>query len=128
MIRLELPWPSRKLHPNARVHWSQKASATKKARSEAKMLCQSSIRSSGVDAAGWEGAKILVQFFPPDNRRRDMDGMIASHKAAQDGIADALGLDDNLFEVTYRKSTPIHPGAVVVILEPSNPKRKGNEI
>ncbi len=128
MIRLELPWPSRKLHPNARVHWSQKAAATKKARSEAKILCQSAIRADGFDVITWEGAKILVQFFPPDNRRRDMDGMISSHKAAQDGIAGALGLDDNFFEVTYQRLAPRLHGAVLVVLEPSNPKRKGNEI
>lgn len=128
MISAELPWPSNLLSPNARIHWAEKAKAVKKARGDAKVLVQSAIRSSGVDVSKWEGAKVTVFFYPPDSRRRDTDGMIASHKAAQDGIADALGLDDNFFEVTYQRLFPRLHGAVLVVIEPSNPKRKGNEI
>ena len=64
-----------------------------------------------------ERPKVRVQFSPPDNRRRDLDGMIASHKAAQDGIADALGVDDSKFEVTYTIGPPIKGGAVIVQIE-----------
>jgi len=74
-----------------------------------------------IGAPAWERAKVRVEFSPPDNRRRDLDGMIASHKAAQDGIADALGIDDSKFETTYAISTPIKGGAVTVTLEELKP-------
>ena len=31
-MRITLPWPDRALHPNSRVHWAQKAKATKAGR------------------------------------------------------------------------------------------------
>jgi crossover junction endodeoxyribonuclease RusA len=44
--------------------------------------------------------------------------MIASHKAAQDGIADALGIDDSKFECSYRLGEPVKGGAVRVEITP----------
>lgn len=92
---LELPWPDRKLHPNARTHWRAKARATRLARGDAFIFAR---------AAGWhtfplpEGRLHLwLDFYPPDRRRRDDDGLLASMKAARDGIADALKIDDARF-------------------------------
>lgn len=113
MIRVELPWPDRLLHPNARPHWAKKAKAVKSARVDAFYSTRSECKAT----VGWDRAKVRVEFAPPDNRRRDMDGMISSHKAAQDGIADALGVDDSKFETTYRIGAPVKGGAVIVTLE-----------
>ena len=92
---LVLPWPSRTLHPNARMHWSARARATKAARRTADVLAL---------AAGWQRMKLpegrlhlWIDFYPPDRRRRDDDGLLASCKAYRDGIADALGIDDRRF-------------------------------
>ena len=38
-----------------------------------------------------------IDFYPPDKRKRDDDGLLSSMKAARDGIADALGIDDSRF-------------------------------
>lgn len=40
---------------------------------------------------------LWIDFYPPDRRRRDDDGLLASCKAYRDGIADALGIDDRRF-------------------------------
>lgn len=58
---------------------------------------------------------ISLDFFPPDNRRRDLDGMISSMKAALDGVADALGIDDNLFRIAAKKSQDTFPGGAVIV-------------
>jgi crossover junction endodeoxyribonuclease RusA len=100
-----LPWPDRKLHPNARVHWSVKAGAVKKARRDAFYAC----RASGLGAAPGDIAlNITATFFPPDNHARDDDGLLSSLKAAFDGIADALSVDDGRFRIQ-----PIRRGHVV---------------
>lgn len=40
---------------------------------------------------------LWMDFYAPDRRRRDDDGLLASMKAARDGIADALAIDDARF-------------------------------
>lgn len=58
--------------------------------------------------------KFKVTFHPPDKRKRDRDNIIASFKAGQDGLADAWGIDDNEFEITYALGEPRKGGAVIV--------------
>ena len=55
-----------------------------------------------------------MTFCPPDHRRRDLDNIIASMKAANDGIADALGIDDSRFISTYSMGSPVKGWAVLV--------------
>ena len=90
-----LPWPSRDLHPNARVHWAVKRKAAKRA------------REGGFLAAVVAGARfaeyrpgrlqVWIDGYPPDHRRRDADGLLSALKPALDGIADAMGTDDKWF-------------------------------
>jgi len=40
---------------------------------------------------------LWLDFYPPCNRKHDDDNLTASFKAGRDGIADALGVDDNRF-------------------------------
>lgn len=112
MIVIELSWPDRILHPNSRPHWAAKAKATKAARVAAFYAVRSQHRAT-VD---WKAAKLDVTFFPPNAARRDKDGLIASLKAAQDGISDALGLDDSTFDAEYRIAEPIKGGLVRITL------------
>lgn len=89
-----LLWPPRPLHPNARVHWAKRAKEAKTARTFAYWKTKE---------AGWSVADIpgrlhlWVHFIPPDRRKRDDDGLLAAFKPFRDGIADALGIDDNRF-------------------------------
>lgn len=94
MTELVLPWPPRVLSPNARVHWSVKSKAAKLYRSQCYWIC----KQSGLVAPETDGRLHLwIDFYPPDRRRRDDDNIAASFKSARDGIADAIGIDDNRF-------------------------------
>jgi hypothetical protein len=90
-----LPWPSRDLHPNARVHWAKRSKAAKVARADGHMAAK---------ACGWhlipwaEGRlHVWIDAYPADKRRRDADGLLSSLKPWLDGIADGMGVDDARF-------------------------------
>lgn len=114
-VRIELPWPSRMLHPNERPHWRKKAEATKAARIGAAWAA----KLAGAPKLP-KGASVRVTpiITPPNNRGHDTDGVTASLKAAYDGIADWIGIDDR----NWTHGAPVRlpakaPGGVVVELE-----------
>ncbi|PZQ55748.1 MAG: endodeoxyribonuclease RusA [Novosphingobium pentaromativorans] len=115
---ITLSWPDKRLSPNARLHWRAKVKPKQSARDGAAWLTAA--------APGFQDAKaalpaagpipVKVTFFPPDRRHRDDDNMIASFKAARDGIASALGVDDRRFRPEYHFAEPEKPGRIEVIL------------
>ncbi len=104
-----LPWPHRNLSPNARTHWSAKARSVAKAKNDAYFAT----KASGVKPC----MEFHLVFCPPDNRRRDLDNLIASMKAALDGMAGAWGVDDAKFRWTAEIGE-VCPGGRVIV-EPS---------
>lgn len=94
-----LPWPARVVHPNSRAHWRRRAGATKRMRRDACVLAKAAKLRLGDGAV-----HVTLTFYPPDRRRRDLDGCIASCKAYLDGLADAMGVDDNRFTLSARLS------------------------
>jgi crossover junction endodeoxyribonuclease RusA len=109
MIQFDLPWPSNQLSPNARVHWAKRAGAVRLARSEAERIAKGHCRPL-------EGRILFVlEFFPPDRRRYDDDGLLARMKSARDGIADALGVDDRRFVTQFSVSETIVKGGKVSV-------------
>ena len=109
-----LPWPSRILSPNARAHWSGIARAKRKARIDAYYLARAERPSLTMTAP-----LVSIDFLPPDNRRRDLDNLIASMKAALDGISDAIGCDDHTFRLAAKMGPAKPPyGAVIVTVTP----------
>lgn len=117
MISISIPWPSRTLHPNARPHWAAKAKAVKKARNDAAWCArEAGIRRGDPDIP--QVPKVTAIFSPPDKRPRDLDSMLASLKAAFDGIADAMGVDDSLWEIgAPRRGDPVKHGLVTIEIE-----------
>lgn len=101
-----LPWPPKELSPNARVHFRRKAAAAKMYRNLAHWLAWQAGRD--------DGASLSITFNPPDNRRRDLDNMLASIKSGLDGIASAIGIDDSKWSLTIRKGEPVKGGRVIV--------------
>lgn len=115
MTPLILPWPPRELHPNARVHWARRAKLTKLERRAAFFHAK---------AAKWDSAKfglggllLRLDFYPPDRRRRDLDGCLSASKAQIDGIADALGVDDSRFSLHVQMHAPRKGGEVHVTIQ-----------
>ena len=96
--RLSLPWPPKELSPNYSGHWAPQASAKKKYRFAVRMLATQA--KWPIPEAG--DVRLEVEFFPPDNRPRDRDNMIAAFKAGQDGLADAWKVNDRRIVCEYK--------------------------
>jgi Holliday junction resolvase RusA-like endonuclease len=110
-----LPWPDKILSPNFRGHRAVKAKAVKSARKVGGL----STLAAGVKI-DWEGdIHFWVTFYPPSKRRYDDDNLVAQMKAARDGIADALGVDDKQFRLhVWLSDTVVKGGRVEVKLTP----------
>lgn len=122
MMRILLPWPPRDLHPNARVHFHARGRIAKRAREDAWITALAATTAADREVCKAVGRlDVTVTFRPPDKRRRDDDGMIASLKSQRDGIADALGVDDARWTVRYVVGEPIRDGAVIVEVSPGEP-------
>jgi Holliday junction resolvase RusA-like endonuclease len=57
---------------------------------------------------------IAITIAPPDNRRRDRDNIQSSLKYALDELANHLGVDDYLFDPSYRFADPVKGGRITV--------------
>jgi len=119
-VVIVLPWPDRRLSPNARVNWRAKAAPKKKARADAALATYAALdrglRDVRAEMAGDDPIPLTIRFYPPDARRRDRDNAQASLKHALDGIADALAVDDYRFRPMYEFADPVAPGRVEVEL------------
>lgn len=98
-----LPWPPSILSPNSRQHWAQKARATKTYRH----ACWALTKQANIRTIPAGRVSVLLEFVPPDRRHRDRDNMLAAMKSGLDGLADALGINDNRFELTIRVADEI---------------------
>jgi len=114
MIELTLPWPSPILSPNSRVHHMARARAAREARSEAWSIVQSE-HGGKIFSSDRTNLPISFTFYPPDARHYDTDGIYSRLKAAQDGIADALAIDDRLFRPVTIDWGEITLGGKVVV-------------
>lgn len=108
--RIKLSWPDKALWQNRQSHWSRKANAVRAAKSEAWALAK------GAKVKPDPRARLEFYFHPPDGRRRDLHNMPATQKAAIDGIAEAMGVDDQHFRVSWPEEwgAPAKGGEVVV--------------
>lgn len=108
MTELTLPWPPAACSPNVRVHWTRKSKAAKSYRAACHLLA----KQAGIQAPEGD-ALLMLEFVPPDRRRRDDDNLLAMFKAGRDGLADALGIDDNVFSTQIRVSKETTKGGAV---------------
>jgi crossover junction endodeoxyribonuclease RusA len=70
---------------------------------------------AGFRTVAWPRAHLVVTFCPPDERKRDLDNMLAAIKSGLDGIADAIGMDDSRWEITMRRGACKRPDGAVLI-------------
>jgi len=115
MTTIVLPWPPMPLNPNKRVHWARKNTHYQRY----KMAAYGVARKAGVGPTVSGAPRLVVTIHPPDKRRRDIDNVIASMKAAQDGIAWAMGVDDSVFRVRWPEefSEPRKGGEIVIEIQ-----------
>lgn len=122
---LVLPWPDRTLHPNERPHWRVLAKAKKAARENACILAKVHFAQRPQDFKKAGRLDLWIEFYPPNKRRRDDDGLISSFKSYRDGIADALGIDDSRFVTHPFVSDKVRPGGVVEVRITATPAEGG---
>ena len=92
---------------NEREHWAVRAKRVKAERTAARLAVASALGTMGAlrGACGWPAASPLpavVYLTRIAPRPLDDDNAIAGMKAARDGVADALGIDDADPRVTWR--------------------------
>jgi len=130
-----LPWPDKHLSPNQRIHWAKRARASQAARQISFSLARlagwnrdyikSFIRYKPINQNSIDYLTkrydLILDFYPPDKRRRDDDNLIAAFKPYRDGIASALGIDDFRFRtVATIKEEVIKNGQVRVGISINN--------
>lgn len=95
-IEIDLPLPSRLLHPNARPHYMAKARQTRNHRFAACVMATA----ARTNKKPWKSASVLLRFTFADKRARDRDGLLSMAKAYIDGVADA-GVVENDSQMTF---------------------------
>ncbi len=110
---IELPFPAKILWPNGRGHWAAKARAFKQHKMWAYIVTSASTARVGTGRIKWS-----VVMFPKTAHAIDDDNARASLKAYQDGIAQALGVDDSRFDApTLTFGKPFKGGLVSIVIE-----------
>jgi len=96
--KIILPYPNPVLMPNRKNgrHWASVQQAKVNARQEAYLLSGS---------LNYTGGGLKITFYTPDARKRDLDNLLAAMKPALDGMAQAIGVDDALFDEIHLKKT-----------------------
>jgi crossover junction endodeoxyribonuclease RusA len=97
-----LAWPEACLSQNSRGHWAKSAPRKKKARMVAKRVCKAALRKDPMILPDGCALKVVLVFHPPNiKRRRDLQNLIGAMKYSVDGIADATGIDDSQFDLSF---------------------------
>lgn len=102
-MNIVLPWPTKALSPNARVHHM----ALHKAKQSYRFACATVARQQGARKLSAGALHLRITFVPPDRRARDLDNMLASIKSGLDGLCDVLEVDDSLWTLTITKAAEV---------------------
>ena len=111
MIEVTLPWPDKRLSPNARVHWRKRYEAAREAQTIAKVIARNKL-------IRWfppEELQARYEFCPPDKRRRDQDNFLSMMKPYQDGVCDVYRIDDSHIKRTVLEWGEVVTGGKVVL-------------
>jgi len=113
-LELVLPWPSKDLSPNGRVHWRVKAKATKAARQLAVVLAfEAGLRDAWLPPGRLH---LWIDIYQaPGKKLPDDDNMLGRCKAYRDGLAQVLGIDDKRFKSHPDVKAERRPGGQVVM-------------
>ena len=96
-MKIVFPWFPKELSPNATVHYMKKAkykALYKQACKEQTLKVLEIMKGSTM----WDYTEMDITYTMPDKRWRDTDNLIASTKNGIDGMCEALGINDRVFE------------------------------
>lgn len=96
-LTIALPWINPRLMPNRKngAAWQSSHAAKVQAREDGRLSALAALGRHELTKA--DTYHLKVTFVAPDGRHRDLDNMLAACKAALDGVAEALGIDDRCF-------------------------------
>lgn len=117
MLTIGLPWPSAKLAPNlVRGHWAKTSGLRAQSFEAAFLLTHQAVNKHTGEWYDLTGSvPVTLTFNPPDNRKRDLDGLLSAMKHSLDGVATALTIDDSRFgPITLRRGERVKDGEVIV--------------
>ena len=116
-MRIELDFPPAELFPNRAkgTHWGKLYKLRSDYRENSTWLAKHQIKNW---KHGGGNIKLTITFEMPDKRKRDADNCLAAAKGALDGLADALFVNDQLFQpiLIYRQEGK-RPGKLIVDIE-----------
>ncbi len=115
ILSIALPWPDKHLSPNSRTHNKAKIPYVQAARE----LAFCAVREQPqYDWQGMDGGlMMIVTAHPPDRIRRDLDNVLSSLKSYQDGICQAMHIDDyQIIEIRISWGIVIKDGAIIMTL------------
>ena len=116
-----LDWPAPELFPNRSngKHWGVRQPFKLSAKQAAAIATFNTGADIG-DVMIDHTVTIIIE--PPDNRRRDVDGVLSALKPSLDGIAATLQIDDERFNpVLLVRKAPVDGGRITIIVEDSIP-------
>lgn len=114
-LTVKLAWPDGRLKPNSRVHFMALSNAKRKAKDDANWQTRIVLGGDHFHHDGTSDIILRQVAHPPDNRARDRDNLDASLKAARDGIALGLGINDRFFRPTGIEWGEVKRGGEIVI-------------
>lgn len=115
-MNVELAWPAKQLSPNfrSRTHWPRTMKIAA-AHDEAWGATKAAMRGAKFHHTG-ERIPFVITAYPPTKKRMDDDNLVACLKGHRDGIAHALGVDDNFFDQRLQWGDPVKRGKIVVAI------------
>jgi hypothetical protein len=109
-MKITLPWLDMNLSDNGYSNKYQRYRIKKSKRKEAFWLT----KQAKIDCSNIKKLRVDITFHPTPKVTPDKDNMVSAFKAYQDGIADAIKIDDGKWKVEHHIGTPIVGGAVTV--------------
>lgn len=110
---ITLPWPDKRLSPNARIHHMALHRAKKAAKNTAHAIALEA-KLSRLQASS---LRVRYIFHPPTAHDRDDDNLVSQMKSARDGIALATGVDDSKWTTAHVIESVVKGGCVKVEIE-----------
>ena len=111
-LEITLPWPPRVLHPNQAP---RNLASTWGAKKRYRHACAVLTRAVAAEPAPAGRIKVDVEFRCPDRLPRDVLNLGMAIKAAVDGVADALEVNDRMFRPWSLDFGPVVAGGEVVL-------------
>jgi len=115
---IELPFPAKILWPNGRGHHMAKHRAAKKHREWARLAVLADDGRPFFSPSDF--IQLIITLYPKTRNAIDRDNALAAMKAYQDGISDAIRVNDSHF-LTPRLQfgEPVKNGKVVIEIQAS---------